>query len=231
MKKVIVALIILVALVFSLIPDAMVWCKRMILDAPTTHKIEPGEYLSKISQQYYGTAKYWQELALINRAPDSDLVFPGEEIFIPSQEVIEQLHRARSLSRVNNLMSREKALFANADEKNEPGITPTTQPEETETAIAKAVADSNIIAKVTVPKEMSKANQKSSTSGWLFAGLGLAIIFLGVIAFILIRKVKESRDQAALDNLKPVTVETENEDEEPDYQEYRKNRSERLYVE
>ena len=229
MKKLIVTFIILMALVLSLMPDALVWCKRVILDAPTTHKIETGEYLSKISQQYYGTAKYWQELALLNRAPDSDLVFPGEEIFIPSREVIEQLHRARSLSRVNSLMSREKALYADANTESKQEVIQPAQSAELEPVISKARADSNVIAKVTVPENETET-KKGSLNGFVIAGLGLAVILLGVIAFVILRKIKNSQDRDALDDLKPVDVETEADEEEPDYEEYRSNRSERLYV-
>ena len=232
MKKLIAALMILTALFFTLVPDAMVWCKRMLLDTPTTHKIQTGEYLSKISQQYYGTAKYWQELALINRAPDSDLVFPGEEIFIPSQQVIEQLHRARSLSRVNLLMTRENELYAKLNATEAEPSQEVAQPAATrksEQLISEAVADSNVIAKVTVPENVTDETEASS-NGMLLAGIGFGILLLGLVVFLVIRKLKEARDRKALNELKTVTVDMDEDDEEPNYEEYRKNRSERLYV-
>ena len=74
--------------------DQFLWCTRLFSNDPHVHTIQQGEYFSKISQQYYGTATYWKELAMINRAPISDLVFPGEEIVVPSLEAIQELRKS-----------------------------------------------------------------------------------------------------------------------------------------
>lgn len=197
-------------------PDALVWCKRLILDEPTVHQVNAGEYLSKISQQYYGDAKYWRELALVNRAPDSDLIFPGEEIFIPAIEVIMQLHQARSLSRVNSLVDAEKDVYAQNLKRNAVS--------EADTAKQIAATSGTVIESEELirlePENQSNIAQnaeKSSSMTLIFSIIG-ATIFCAAIAFVFYLKKNEH------------TETDEDEEAEPDYQKYKKSRSERVYV-
>ena len=76
--------------------EQFLWCKRLFVNEPRKHVIQEGEYFSKLSLQYYGTATYWRELALVNRAPNSDLVFPGERIIVPSLDGVKKLRKSRS---------------------------------------------------------------------------------------------------------------------------------------
>jgi LysM repeat protein len=92
--------------------DQFLWCTRLFSNDPHVHTIQKGEYFSKISQQYYGTATYWKELAMINRAPISDLVFPGEEIVVPSLEAIQELRKSRSLTLVNKIVKGQEDWIA-----------------------------------------------------------------------------------------------------------------------
>jgi hypothetical protein len=228
MKKLMFGIILVMALVLTLVPDARLWCERTFLNSPQVHKIETGDYLSKISQRYYGTAKYWQELALINRAPNSNLVFPGEEVFIPSLEVVEQLHRARSLSKVNQLMNDEEQLYAHAaaPKKPEPAVSETTAAElaatQPDTAAAGTLAP---VATKTSPPAASKALI-------LLMGLGIAVVVVGVSAFIVYRKIQAARFAESLDNLPPIKAGPQKVEgrDEPDYAAYRKNRSKRVFV-
>lgn len=227
MKKLMLGIVLVLALVFTLVPDALLWCTRTFLNAPTVHKIETGEYLSKISQRYYGTAKYWQELALINRAPNSDLVFPGEDIFIPSKEVVEQLHRARSISKVNQLMNDEEQTYANLNAPKKPN------PEVTEPVPEVAGTSSDSVSAASlIPVSGESSEEKASNGLFLLLGLGIAIVVVGVIAFIVYRKIQASRYEESLDDLPPIKVGTQTDEDstEPDYENYRKNRSERVYV-
>jgi len=84
--------------------DNLLWAKRILLGNHTVHVVKQGETLSDISLQYYGTTKYWRALALLNRAPDSDLIFPDERIIIPEKEAIANVRNARSITTVNQIM-------------------------------------------------------------------------------------------------------------------------------
>ena len=116
MKKFFLILVMTAVLLGLFAKDELVWCTRLLLERATVHEIQPGEYFSKLSKQYYGTAAYWRELALINRAPDSDLVFPGEKVIIPSLEAVQKLHLSRSLSAVNRIVDEQKMALAPAEQ-------------------------------------------------------------------------------------------------------------------
>jgi len=221
MKKVLLGIILLMALVLTLVPDARLWCERTFLSSPKVHKIETGDYLSKISQRYYGTAKYWQELALINRAPNSNLVFPGEEVFIPSLEVVEQLHRARSLSRVNQLMTDEKQVYAQ--------VTP-VKPAVNDSALSASGTNPDSTVAAQAPVIAGLSEPMASREVIFLLGLGLIIVVVGVSAFIVYRKMQASR--YVENHLPPIKVRPQKKEErdEPDYTAYRKNRSKRVYV-
>ncbi|MDZ7262709.1 MAG: LysM peptidoglycan-binding domain-containing protein [candidate division KSB1 bacterium] len=112
MKKFLFTLILIALIIGGYTQDQFSWAKKLLLGEPTTHTVQKGEYLSKISQQYYGDATYWKELALVNRAPNSNLVFPGEQIVIPDQEAIKKLRAARSLSSVNKIVDHQEKVLA-----------------------------------------------------------------------------------------------------------------------
>jgi len=216
MKKLLTILVLLGLILVVTMPDALLWCKKLILDEPTIHQVDAGEYLSKISLQYYGNAKYWRELALINRAPDSDLIFPGEDIFIPTREVIEQLHRARSLSKVNSLVDEEKQLYAQNQIPETEHLVGTDAPP---TAESGTVIKSEKMVKLNLEPEIkSEIDEKSSSSSTLIFSIIGGSIFLAAVAFLIFLKKNETQD-------------TETDDEtEPDYRKYKASRSKRVYV-
>lgn len=234
MKKALILLGVAALILAFVMPDAFVWSSKIFLSKPTTHNIQKGEYLSKISLKYYGTAKYWRELALINRAPDSDLVFPDEEIFIPSQEVIEQLHRARSLSRVNNLMGDKKQIYAQG--YISPDVDMVAQ--ESDSIISSAVASGAVegsesaIAENELSTTESNAEAKKIPALLPILGVIGLLGLIAVVGFIVYKKRKQSEEKHLLEELKDVNLdtETESDDEEPDYTEYKRNRSKRVYV-
>ena len=147
MKKLIIFLSIIILVVIGFNNDIYLFAKKLFLDEPTTHKIEEGEYLSKIAKEYYGNADYWRELALINRAPNSDLVFPGEEIVLPSSETIQKIRNTRWLSKVNNYVQNQEEIIAGAkegerQEKLAEALPPTPQDQKTSQP-EKSVVDEN----------------------------------------------------------------------------------------
>ncbi len=102
----------LLALLFAAvwIHGETLWSGRLFLDEPRIHVIQDGEFLSKIAQMYYGRASYWRVLALINRAPNPDRIYPGEQIILPDQQSVARLARARRLSEVNALTAEQEQL-------------------------------------------------------------------------------------------------------------------------
>lgn len=216
MKKMLIILAILGLVIALTGSDAILWCKRMLLNEPTIHTVDAGDYLSKVALKYYGNAKYWRELALINRAPDSDLIFPGEDIFIPNKEVIEQLYRARSLSRVNSLVDGQKQLYAQNQTAEE-----NTLAETNKSLIPKSgtvIKSEKMVKLDPEPQDDSiTETERANSSPIVFSIIG-GSIFLAAIAFVFYLKKNEAK-----------TNETEDESE-PDYQKYKASRGKRVYV-
>lgn len=225
MKKYILGLIIVLSISYVMLPDAIGWCKRQILNEPTTYAIEPGDYLSKISLKYYGTAKYWQELALINRAPNSDLVFPGEVVFVPSREVIEELHRARSFSKVNQLLDAQELALANARKsENQIIIGDTLMAKNNQQASA---VDSSLA--LSGKESVENVEKATSNLKLILIGIFSGLILLGLISFAVVKKVKDTKEIHENNQSESVIV-TSTDEEEPDYQEYLRNKKEKIYV-
>ena len=55
------------------------------------------------------------------------------------------------------------------------------------------------------------------------------MILLGLISFVIVKKVKDSKERQEDNQLKPIIVSSTDE-EEPDYKEYLKNKKEKIYV-
>ncbi|MCH8126630.1 hypothetical protein IIC38_11800 [candidate division KSB1 bacterium] len=143
MKKVMLVVSVVSLVIFGLTQDSILWSFRLFLDEPIVHNVEKGEYLSQLSIKYYGTPDYWKELALINRAPNPNLVHPNENIIIPDLESIKQLHKAKTITKVNKLVrnlenvmihpkkvEKVKKATPGPQEKAQPVIQKQTQKEE-----------------------------------------------------------------------------------------------------
>lgn len=115
MKKAFVVLMVMAIVIMGNTYEVFLYAKKVLFGDPVTHVIQQGEYLSKIARQYYGDVSFWRELALVNRAPDSDLVFPGEKIIIPRREVMLNIRKARSLTDVNLFVRGEEDILARLD--------------------------------------------------------------------------------------------------------------------
>ena len=246
MKKVIVILFVIAVLIAGYAYDQFSWAKKLLLGAPTTHVIQKGEYLSEIAKKYYGSAEYWRELALINRAPDSDLVFPGEEIIIPSIDVIKEIRRTRWLSKVNSYVKNEEDVIARLNRGEEPVMaenTPepmTTEPVQSEprttpemlldadhSGTLSATEEVDTLSEFALQPFQSEEDKVQSASS-----LGIILPIIGVLfvasllAFAMIRRKKRSQQITIIDD-EDLNLMGEDEQSEPDYQEYLQSKSRR----
>lgn len=234
MKKVVFILLIIALLIVGYAHDQFVWCKKLIFGEPTTHVIQKGEFLSKIAKKYYGRADYWRELSLINRAPDSDLIHPGEEIIVPSLNVIKEIRRTRWLSKVNDYIKNEEDIIARLNRGEEINLAenePKTTPE-----ILLETEQTEIIAEpepVDTPTEISqqynepeKAEVESASSLGLILGVVAVLLLASVVAFALIRRKKRAQQITIVDD-DELNLIGDDEDSEPDYHEYLKKKPRR----
>ena len=83
---------------------------RLFLDQPRVHVIQNGEYLSDLAKTYYGDADYWRALALVNRVPDANRIYPGEHIVLPSLAAIQEISATNRFSIVNEIMSEQLTM-------------------------------------------------------------------------------------------------------------------------
>ncbi|HEX9655049.1 MAG TPA: LysM peptidoglycan-binding domain-containing protein [bacterium] len=112
MKRFLFAILLMGLFVVFMEPAGNLLSNLLRLDQPLSHEIKNGDWLSKISQQYYGDSSYWKELALINRAPNGDKIFPGEKLMVPSFEAIQRVRQARRLSDVNEVANLQQDILA-----------------------------------------------------------------------------------------------------------------------
>ncbi|MDQ7064808.1 MAG: LysM peptidoglycan-binding domain-containing protein [candidate division KSB1 bacterium] len=110
MKALLKGLLLSVLLASFWIHGETLWSSRLFLNEPRIHVIREGEYLSKIAQQYYGKASYWRALALLNRAPDPNKIYPGERIMLPEATAVAKIARARRLSEVNEIAFEQEQM-------------------------------------------------------------------------------------------------------------------------
>lgn len=110
MKTMLRGLYLAVLATFVWLNGEMLMSSRLFLDEARLHKVQEGEYLSDIAQRYYGKSSYWRALALVNRAPDADLIFPGETIILPGAAAVSKIAAARRLTDVNEIANQEAAL-------------------------------------------------------------------------------------------------------------------------
>jgi LysM repeat protein len=237
MKKVIFVLLVIALLIVGYSHDQFVWCKKLLFGDPTTHVIQKGEYLSAIAKQYYGRADYWRELALVNRAPDSDLIHPGEEIIVPSLNVIKEIRRTRWLSKVNSYVKNEEDIIARLNRGEQINLAenksdePKTSPEMmTETGQNEAVPAQEPTSTPTQiaqqNNEPEHAGMRSTTSPGLTLGVIALVLAASVVAFVLIRRKKHSQPIAIVDDHE-LNLLGDDDESEPDYHEYLQKKSRR----
>jgi LysM repeat protein len=201
MKKFLTVLVVFAVILGIYSEEQFLWCKKIFMNEPSKHVIQKGEYFSKLSQQFYGSAEYWRELALVNRAPDSDLIFPGEEIVVPSMDAIRRLQKSRSLSSVNKIVSEQEDWMAHNK------VAPTTEvamqepikPEVAETASieeTKPSVDEEMVPVTIYPiEEESAIVQEESKSSALPIILVIFAIIVGAVLLTLYLRKRKSNDE------------------------------------
>ncbi len=182
----------------------LLWSNRLFLNEPRIHVIREGEFLSKIAQMYYGKASYWRALALINRAPDPDRIYPGEQIILPDAGAIARVARARRLSEVNEIVSMQEqeavlesesmlsrfiaqrqGQTSEAEQKQETAI-PVAGPEPQPAAATEQEPSYPVIESESVPQPAPPASvsSESGSAGWFWpVFLGSAVLIGGVVFY------------------------------------------------
>jgi len=172
---------------------------RLFLDEPRVHKIEKGEYLSKLAKQYYGDPQRWRELALINRAPNPDHIEVGEEILVPAANAIVEISRARTLTKVNALVGEQQTLTTR---KSPPSITQTnpattTAPSSEITPGNGATVPQQPVVETPAPGVTEPAATKTEFP-WPLVGIGAAVFAIAVAGFVLYRRRQKAQAEAAI---------------------------------
>ncbi len=184
MKKVLLTLAMTLATVLLIEPAQALLSKFLLLEKPVEHQIRQGDWLSKIANEYYNDPSYWKELALVNRAPLGDKIFPGEKVIIPSFEVIREIRNTRSLSKVNELIGAQQALLGSGNSLMNPNNAETTVPA-TEPPRAKQ-------ATLALDDQLAEVERPSKVNYALMAGvLGLVLLMVGGIYFYVSKRKGE----------------------------------------
>ena len=83
---------------------------RQFLEEPRIHVVKEGESFSRLAKHYYGNPDYWRALALINRAPNVDRIYPGEHVMLPDAGTIATIAKSQRMTEVNELVNNQQAL-------------------------------------------------------------------------------------------------------------------------
>jgi hypothetical protein len=186
-------------LVIFMEPAENLLSKFLRLEQPATHEIQSGDWLSKLAQEYYGDASYWRELALINRAPDGDLIFPGEKVIVPSFAAIQEIRRSRSLSTVNELVGEQEAILAGrVDRAPEPlAEMQSTKPTKDAQELSSTEMDKPAMP---LPSEKQQGTNGEAASFFLSTPVVTGVVILAAVLVIGIFMYtrKKKRDQEVL---------------------------------
>jgi hypothetical protein len=111
-KSIFFAVIFVIALLGIYSETQFSWCSRIFSNDSSLRIMQKSDYLRLLSQQYYGTSKFWMDLALVNRIADRDRIYPGEKIIIPDRDAIQKLHATHSMTILNEIVSNQKGWLA-----------------------------------------------------------------------------------------------------------------------
>ncbi|MCG3120633.1 MAG: hypothetical protein ALAOOOJD_03414 [bacterium] len=207
MKKFFLTLFLTGGIFLLLSHNEVSWSKRRFLDEPQVHKVRKGESLSKLAKQHYGSTKRWRELALVNRAPKPNHLEVGEEIILPSAEVINELRRSRTITRVNTLVGeQESAATAKTSESSTPAPTPAPVTEPTATTAAPATnPESNDLVPQTTPESITTPEEVATGDAgfpWFWLAIGV-IMIAGAAGFVWYRRQQAEKAESEVTSVAP----------------------------
>jgi hypothetical protein len=168
--------------------------KRLFLDEPRVHKIQRGEYLSKLAERYYGDPQRWRELALINRAPNPDHVEVGEQILVPAANVASEISRARTLTKVNTLFNEQEKLASREPSSPATNDTPNMPSPEVTGGNGTTLSPEPIAE--TPTSATPEPAKIGSDFPWLWAGIGVVVLVLSLVGFTFYRRRQTARAKA-----------------------------------
>ena len=175
-------------------------------DEPRLHVVQKGESLSRLAKRNYGEVEYWRELALVNRAPRPNHLEVGEKVLLPAADIMQKIRRARTLSRVNDIVNTQSARLGNPP-TSQPSFTtiqppdalnennPTPAPEATPTTTAPQDAGESGGSGVTATDPLQVEN---GSNAWFWLILGL-IALGGVIGFVFYRRRQEEKEKLEME--------------------------------
>lgn len=187
MKKLFLTLFFAAAIFLIGSHGEMLWGNRLFLDEPRVHKIEKGEYLSKIAEQYYGDPQRWRELALINRAPNPNHIEVGEEILVPAANKVQEVRRAHTLTQVNTVVKAQQQLATNTPARQTaptPSPAITTEPQEP-------------LVETPEPVVIEPAAPKNELP-WQWIIAGAAVLVLAIIGFMRYRRRRAEKAEVEI---------------------------------
>jgi hypothetical protein len=147
MKKLMLSVFFMVGIFVLASQGELLWSSRLLLDESRVHKVQKGESLSLLAKRYYGDPQRWRELALLNRAPNPNLVLPGEEVLVPAVGSINEMSRVKTITKFNSLANEQERLAVVETPEAMRQFGQSTSPSATSTQIAQergtGLADEN----------------------------------------------------------------------------------------
>lgn len=189
MRKFLFTIFLIGLFVVLLDPAGNLLSKFLRLEQPTFHEIKMGDWLSKIAQQYYADASYWKELCLVNRAPDGNLIFPGEKIIVPSFETIKEIRKSRRLSAVNKLVDVQNDILAGKiPSQKAPIVSNESEKSAIDSHVQTAAKQSDGLTPVL---DDEQATDKDSGSTFITQALMVGVLLFGLVLITVIYLVRK----------------------------------------
>lgn len=194
MKKLFLSIFFAAGIFVILSQGEIVWSNRLYLDEPQVHKIEKGEYLSKLAQRYYGDPQRWRELALINRAPNPDHVEVGEEILVPAANKAAEINRAKTLTQVNTIVRDQEGLAVREPSAPITDASPTMPTSSPELNKGNGAIEPEPITPVM--EDTPAPIVEENGFPWRWVGIGVAL--LAIAGFILYRRRQSGEQEVSV---------------------------------
>ncbi|MCA9743877.1 MAG: LysM peptidoglycan-binding domain-containing protein [Deferribacteres bacterium] len=213
---------------------------RKFLEEPRIHVVQEGEYFSQLAKDYYGNPEYWRALALVNRAPNVDRIYPGEHVILPDAGTLARIAKSQRMTEVNELVNNQQALAvletdqsASEFEKNlqtappieqekaletspEPEMHEATDEEITAMTVQEHDGAEGIDAYEALAGLQSEESGDTASSGLFWPIAGSAAVLFAAIAFAYRRNKKQQDEEPELDASPIQSFILENENDSPE---------------